>query len=53
MTGGKSCGIQDSEVAGNGDAGIVLDGGDRVTLTPAKHFATRCTSHHNQRWIMN
>ena len=30
-----------------------MDGGDRQTLTPSGHYVTGCTSHHNQRWIMN
>ena len=34
VTGGSGCGVQGSEVAGNGDAGVVLMGGDRATLTP-------------------
>ena len=33
------CGVQDSEIAGNGDAGVVMEGGDRATLTPGGHFA--------------
>ena len=53
VTGGKDCGIDSSEIAGNGDAGVVLDGGDRQTLTPANHFVTDCTVHHSHRWIMN
>ena len=53
ISGGERCGIVNSEVAGNGDAGVVLDGGDRISLTPSKHFARGCTVHHNQRWIMN
>lgn len=42
-----------SSPTGNGDAGVVLDGGDRQMLTPSGHYVTGCTSHHNQRWIMN
>jgi hypothetical protein len=34
VTGGSGCGVQGSEVAGNGDAGVVLMGGDRATLAP-------------------
>ena len=40
------------EIANNGDAGVVLEGGDRVTLAPGNHKVHNCTSHHNQRWIM-
>ena len=53
ISGGERCGIVGSEIAGNGDAGVVLDGGDRISLTPSKHFARTSTIHHNQRWIMN
>ena len=52
VTGGERCGIEESEVANNGDAGVVLDGGDRVTLVPSNHYVKNSTSHHNQRWIM-
>ena len=52
VTGGSGCGVQASEVAGNGDAGVVLSGGDRISLTPSKHFVNNCTVHHNHRWIM-
>jgi hypothetical protein len=53
VTGGTTCGISDSNVAQNGDGGVILFGGDRDTLTAAGHFAANCTIHHNQRWIMN
>ena len=36
-------GVEDSEIAGNGDAGVVLMGGDRNTLTPSRHFVRNCT----------
>ena len=38
---------------GNGDAGAVLDGGNRTDLTPAGHFLRASTAHANQRWILN
>ena len=53
ITGGGSCGMVDSEVAANGDAGVVLMGGDRITLSPSRHFINKCTVHHNHRWIMS
>jgi len=53
VTGGSGCGVEDSEVAANGDAGVVLMGGDRITLTPSHHRVKNCTVHHNHRWIMN
>jgi len=53
VTGGTNCSIADSDVALNGDGGVVLDGGDRATLAPAGHVASNCTLHRNSRWIMN
>ena len=53
ITGGHGCGVRDSEVAGNGDAGVVLAGGDRVKLSPSNHFVANSTVHHNHRWILN
>lgn len=53
VTDGVGCGVEGSDVANNGDGGVILFGGDRDTLTPSGHFATNCTLHRNQRWIMN
>jgi parallel beta-helix repeat protein len=53
ITGGSDCAVIDSEVSGNGDAGVVLMGGDRQTLTPSRHHVTRGNIHRNSRWIMN
>ena len=53
ITGGTKCGVENSNVAGNGNVGVALYGGDRQTLTPAGHFVSNSTLHHNQRWILN
>jgi hypothetical protein len=53
ITRGNSCGVINSNVAGNGDVGVALFGGDRQTLTPSRHFVNHSTVHHNQRWILN
>jgi len=53
ITRGSSCGVQDSDVSNNGDAGVVMFGGDRTTLTPSGHYVANCTVHHNQRWVLN
>lgn len=53
VSNGASCVVADSEIAGNGDGGVVLYGGNRTSLTPSAHAVINCTLHHNQRWIMN
>ena len=53
ITNGQGCGVSNSNVAGNGNVGVALFGGDRQTLTPSKHFVTNTTLHHNQRWMLN
>lgn len=53
ITGGLENGVRNSEVGGNGDGGVVLDGGDRLTLTPSNHFVEDTSLHHNQRWLLN
>ena len=53
ITNGQGCGVSNSDVAGNGNVGVAMFGGDRQTLTPSKHFVTNSTLHHNQRWMLN
>lgn len=50
IQGGTGHGVEDSEVAFTGDAAIQLSGGDRPTLTPARHFARRNHIHHFSLW---
>ena len=42
--------VEDSEIRETGDGGIVLDGGDRKTLTAAAHVAARNHIHDYARW---
>lgn len=51
ITGGQDHGIQDCEIASTGGGGLVLNGGDRRTLTPGNHFADNNHIHHFGRWI--
>lgn len=53
ITGGIGCGLESSSIEGSGDSGVVLDGGNRLTLEPGNHFVRNSSLHHNQRWIMN
>lgn len=53
VTGGARCGIVDSDVANNGDGGVILFGGDLTTLASSDHFASNITAHANQRWVLN
>jgi parallel beta-helix repeat protein len=50
IKGGSADGVEDSEIRGTGDGGILLEGGDRKTLTPAGHFAIRNHIHDFSRW---
>lgn len=50
IQGGGHHGVEDSEIAFTGDGAIELSGGDRRTLTPARHFARRNHIHHFGRW---
>jgi parallel beta-helix repeat protein len=43
ISGGTECGVVDCEIYHCGDGGIKLDGGDRKTLTPARHYARNNT----------
>ena len=42
--------MEDSEIRDTGDGGILLEGGDRKTLTPGGHFAVRNHIHDFSRW---
>jgi hypothetical protein len=53
VSGGSACGAVGCDIYGNGDAGVVLDGGNRTDLTPSSHFVRSSTAHSNQRWILN
>ncbi|MCM8622180.1 MAG: right-handed parallel beta-helix repeat-containing protein [Candidatus Accumulibacter sp.] len=51
IEGGSDNGVEDSEIRDTGDGGILLDGGDRPTLSAAGHFAVRNHIHHFGRWV--
>ena len=53
ISNGAGCGAVDTTIAGCGDAGVILSGGDRQTLTPSGHCVHSCSLHLNQRWILN
>lgn len=48
---GTECGVLDCEILDTGYGGIVLDGGDRNTLTPGSNFAFNNHIHHYSRWV--
>ena len=50
IVGGSNNGVEDSEIRDTGDGGILLEGGDRKTLTPGGHFAVRNHIHDFSRW---
>ncbi|MCK5821320.1 MAG: right-handed parallel beta-helix repeat-containing protein [Bacteroidales bacterium] len=43
ITGGKDCGVVNSQLHSIGGTGISLNGGDKKTLTPARHFVKGST----------
>jgi len=47
--GGRRNGLQSCVIRDTGLGGIILGGGDRRTLTPAKNFVRDCDVHHNDR----
>ena len=48
---GDNNGITNSELTGAGEGGIILEGGNRASLTPANNFVINNNIHHNGRWI--
>jgi hypothetical protein len=49
-SGGREVEIVGCDISGTGDGGIALEGGQRSTLTPAKHRAANNHIHHYSRW---
>jgi hypothetical protein len=47
---GTRNGVSGCEIAGTGDGGIKLSGGDRATLTGAGNYVRNCTIHGFGRW---
>lgn len=46
----RANGVRDCEICETGDGGIILQGGDRRTLTAGRCFAVNNHIHHYQRW---
>jgi hypothetical protein len=51
ISGGSNCGLDRCHVNLIGKSAVSLNGGDRKTLTPSKHFATNCRISHFARLI--
>lgn len=47
---GKDHHVIGCDLYGLGDGGVILEGGDRATLTPAGHTVENCHIHHYARW---
>ena len=43
-------GVEGCDIYGNGDGGVIVEGGDRATLTPGHMFVDNCHIHHYARW---
>jgi hypothetical protein len=50
MVGAVRSGVQGCDIYGTGDGGVLLEGGDRRTLTPAGLYVDNCHIHHTSRW---
>jgi hypothetical protein len=48
--GATGSGAEACEITETGDGGVILDGGDRKTLTPGNDFVTDCVIHDYSRW---
>ena len=48
---GTESGIEDSEIAYTGDGGIIVKGGNRVTLQRADNFIRNNEIHHFGQWV--
>ena len=51
VTGGERCGLLNVDVVRCGTGGVVLEGGDRHTLTEANHFVNNSRLRHSNRWV--
>ena len=45
VTGGSNFKLRNAEVTGTGQGGVIFEGGDRQTLTPANHTIQNCSIH--------
>ncbi len=46
----KNSGVTGCDIYQTGDGGVLIEGGDRKTLTPAGLFVDNCHIHHYSRW---
>ena len=53
VTGGADCGLLNMSVVRCGTGGVVLDGGDRLTLTRSNHFVKDSWLRECNRWLLN
>ena len=53
VSGGERCGIDNMTVSAGGQGCVVLDGGDRTTLTSSNHFVNDSHVSECQRWTKN
>jgi hypothetical protein len=49
VSGGAACGVVSCRIDLSGRGGIVLGGGDRKSLAPARHYVTNCHLHELSR----
>ena len=49
ISGGSDCGVVSSDFQQLGRSGIILNGGDRKSLVPGRHFVTNCDLHQLSR----
>ncbi|OGV66548.1 MAG: hypothetical protein A3K19_23835 [Lentisphaerae bacterium RIFOXYB12_FULL_65_16] len=50
ISGGTTNGVIGCDITATGDGGVLLKGGDRISLTPAGHYAENNHIHHYSRW---
>ncbi|MCE5241177.1 right-handed parallel beta-helix repeat-containing protein [bacterium] len=50
MGGGTKNGVVGCDTYNMGDGGVIVDAGDRKTLTHAENFVDNCHIHHYSRW---
>jgi hypothetical protein len=51
VSGGKNHAVLNSEIADVARGGVLLTGGDRLSLTPGNHRVVNTSIHHYSRWL--